>query len=280
MSKDSISVRHLNVDLSQGFERYWNGGDPYRTHIFNALSMMFPLGEQAFIDSVRSFVPALEAQGRTELLEDVKLFIGQEATHRHQHKQFNDQVVKQGYDSWVERHLEVSIAFGQSHVSNLTNLAFTVAYEHFTAVLGDGLLRNPKWTQGMPPALRQLWQWHAAEEAEHKAVAFDVYRAVGGGGLRRGLVFAVVFFEFFILAHIQCFKMLKQDRKLRSWRTWWSACTLWWGRQGVGWHLFPRLAHFLKPGFHPWQDNNLDLLAQWRANSADQYRVMGAESAP
>ena len=30
------------------------------------------------------------------------------------------------------------------------------------------------------PAVRDLFLWHALEESEHKAVAFDVYRAVGG----------------------------------------------------------------------------------------------------
>ena len=29
-----------------------------------------------------------------------------------------------------------------------------------------------------------MWRWHALEETEHKAVAFDVYRAVEGNDLR------------------------------------------------------------------------------------------------
>lgn len=277
MSQESMSVRHLKLDLSRGFARYWNGGDAYRTHIFNALSMMFPLGEQAFIDSVKAFVPRLQSEGRDELLEDVRLFIGQEATHRHQHQQFNDELERQGYDNWVARRLEASIATGDRILSPVGHLSFTVAYEHFTAVLGDGLLRHPQWSENMPAELRQLWQWHAAEEAEHKAVAFDVYRAVGGGELRRILVFMFVFIEFFVLSFIQCCKLLKQDGKLFSLRTWWSACTLWWGKAGVGWHLFPRLLAFLKPGFHPWQDDNRDLLSSWRASTAGQYRVVGAD---
>ena len=43
-------------------------------------------------------------------------------------------------------------------------------------------------------AVRDLFVWHALEESEHKAVAFDVYRAVGGGERLR--VWTMNFFRF------------------------------------------------------------------------------------
>lgn len=276
MSKESMSVRHLEVDLSQGFPRYWNGGDAYRTHLFNALSMLFPHGEQGFIDAVKGCLDRLPAQGCDELRQDVKLFIGQEATHRQQHKRFNDELARQGYRSVVDRYLEKSIAWGFQNLSPLTNLAGTAAYEHFTAVLGDGLLRRKSWTRDMTEPMRQLWQWHAAEEAEHKAVAMDVYRAAGGHERGRAIAFIVTLFEFIVLVNIQCGSMLWHDGKLFSPRTWWSALTLWWGREGIVWHVLPRLFKFLKPGFHPWQDDNRQLLTEWRAASSGQYRVITA----
>lgn len=274
MSKESISVRHLDVDLTQGFPRYWNGGDAYRTHLFNALSMLFPQGEQGFIDAVKSCVPMIPGQGFDELRQDVKLFIGQEATHRHQHAQMNDELARQGYRSRVERYLKASIEWGLKTLPPRTNLAATVAYEHFTAVLGDGLLRREAWTRDMTPAMRQLWLWHAAEETEHKAVAFDVYQAVGGGWGARAFAFFYAFIEFNLLVTIQVCSMLWRDGKLFSPRTWWSAFTLWWGRDGIVYHLVPRLFTFLKPGFHPWQDDNRELLLRWRASSGSQYRVV------
>ena len=49
-------------------------------------------------------------------------------------------------------------------------------------------------------AVRDLFVWHALEESEHKAVAFDVYKAVGGGERLR--VWTMNFFRFgFVVRH-------------------------------------------------------------------------------
>lgn len=269
-----IHVRQLQIDLTQGFARHWNGGDAYRTHLFNALSLLFPRGEQAFIDSVRGVLPVLQQAGREDLLAEARLFIGQEATHRHLHQQFNDELARQGYKSRVENYLKTNIEWSQAHLQPLTLLAFTVAYEHFTAVLGDGLLRHPGWTRDMHPAMRELWLWHAAEETEHKAVAFDAYLAAGGKRRMLALAFVVVFLEFFLMTAIQTASMLLQDRRLFAPATWWSAAKLWFGRDGVAWHLMRHLPSFLRPRFHPWQQDNRDLLERWRAAHAMQYRVV------
>jgi uncharacterized protein len=48
-----LVVRRLLVDLQTPLPRHWCGGDAFRTALFNALSMSFPVGEQFFIDSIR-----------------------------------------------------------------------------------------------------------------------------------------------------------------------------------------------------------------------------------
>jgi len=59
-------------------------------------------------------------------------------------------------------------------------LGFTVAAEHFTAVWAENILKRPAVQAMMYDAeIRNLLNWHALEELEHKSVAFDVYRAVG-----------------------------------------------------------------------------------------------------
>src|SRR5690349_20953663 len=90
----TLTVRKLDVDLAQGFGRRWNGGDAYRTQLFNALSMSFPLGEQMFIDAVRAVLQ--ECLKDAALRAEVKDFIGQEATHRYIHVQYNRELERQG----------------------------------------------------------------------------------------------------------------------------------------------------------------------------------------
>ena len=54
-----LVVRRLLIDLSQPFDRRWNGGDAFRSAFFNALSMSFVVGEQYFIDSLKQALPLM-----------------------------------------------------------------------------------------------------------------------------------------------------------------------------------------------------------------------------
>jgi predicted metal-dependent hydrolase len=276
--KPSMSVRHLDVDMSQGFDIYWNNGDAYRSQLLNGLSFMFPVGEQFFIDSVRYYAKAVAAQGNTALSQEIKQFIAQEATHRHLHGQYNDYLVSKGYEPWVENTLKRLMRLTEG-MSPLTKLAATAAYEHYTAILGDGLLRHPSWSEGMAPAMREVWLWHAAEESEHKAVALDTYRAVGGGYWRRVALFQFVSIEFLIYSTVQCTKMLLKDGQLFKRKTWGSALRFWFGREGVLWHTIPHWAAYFKPGFHPWQHDNRELLERWRHDYANAYRSIPKQTA-
>ncbi|MGC4061212.1 MAG: metal-dependent hydrolase [Aquabacterium sp.] len=273
---DSLTVRHLDVDLSNGFPVYWNNNDAYRSQLLNALSFLFPVGEQYFIDSVRHFAKQIEAQGDTRLSQEIRLFIGQEATHRHLHQQYNDVLVSKGYKPWAAQAMARAIHRAR-HMSAKVKLAATVGYEHYTAILGDGLLRHPSWSEGMFPTMRALWMWHAAEESEHKAVAMDTFNAVGGSYRLRIGVFAFITFEFMFYAVVQSTMMLWQDRQLLRPRTWASALSWWWGREGLIWHTLPHWLAYLKPGFHPWQHDNRDLLARWRRDFANGYKPLNTQ---
>ena len=113
----------------------------------------------------------------------------------------------------------------------------------------------------MHPDMRPLWRWHAMEEMEHKAVAFDVYQTTGGGELLRACtmlqVMVFMFAEFFG-RHLY---LLYKDGVLGD-AAGWKRGTRWlWGRGGLLRMLYRDLFAYLRPGFHPWQRDDRQLLA-------------------
>lgn len=269
----TLTVRKPNLDLSRGFGRHWLGGDVYRTAFMNALSMSFPLGEQMFIDSVRAAPPEIIAD--PALRAEVKDFVGQEASHRFVHQQYNDELARQGYPYTLEERTRRRV-LRIARLPLLDRLAITCALEHYTAILADFVLRHPHWLDGAEPPMRLLWTWHAAEETEHKAVAFDVYRAAGGGWRRRVLWYLHVSLVFWWETSLQTAHNLRRDRALLRASTWGSLLRAWCGRRGLLWHLARPALAYLGPRFHPWQHDNRALLQMWLEHNDGAYRPIGS----
>ena len=276
----TLTVRKLEVDLSQGFARHWHGGDAFRSQFNNALSMSFPVGEQSFIDSVREGVKRLpKTPEHAHLHQQVALFIGQEATHRHVHALYNAQLDKQGlvnhWQHWATRRVNYAKTRG---VGPKHMLAVTAAYEHCTAVFADGTLRYGSWFDTAEPRMRTLWRWHAAEETEHRCVAFDLYTALGGNYRWRVGWYVYALTLFAVEAIAQTTVNLWHDGSLFKPSTWWNATTFFWGRNGMVWRCTVPMLRYLKRDFHPEQEvhkvTSDTLAAQWLQTNADAYRVV------
>jgi len=268
-----LPVRRLRVDLSRGFDRLWNGGDAFRTHYLNALSMSFPVGEQFFIDSVRTGAGMLPPARRAAWDGELRGFVGQEATHRFVHAQFNGELERQGlvnrWQHWARRRIEAS-----RDMHPVNHVAVTAAYEHFTAVLATGLLTHPQWLAGAPAELALLWRWHAVEESEHKNVAFDLYREMGGSERRRILWFLHVGLLFLVESTLQTW--LNLGRAGLAWRprTWWQAARFLAGPGGLAWATAAPLLRYLRPGFHPSQLADAREMAHWLEAQREAYAIV------
>jgi hypothetical protein len=264
----AITTRRLNIDLSKGFALHWLGGDAFRTQFFNALSMLFPIGEQCFIDSVRAALPQLSD---ATMREQAHAFIGQEATHRHLHGLYNRDLKRQGLCFVLERMVAWRIRNLEA-CSAKDRMAVTAAYEHFTAVLSDCMLRNPPWFADAQEPLKTLWCWHAVEEIEHKSVAFDVYHAIGGGYWRRVIWFAYIALLFASDIAIQAAHNLYRDGQLFRLSTWSSAMKFLFGRQGLASLSGRAMLAYFKRDFHPWQHDNRALTESWLQERSAVYR--------
>lgn len=253
--------------------RHWCAGDPFRTALFNALSMSFPVGEQFFIDSVRNAFKALPTEAQGPFRDQVQGFVGQEATHRRLHSLYNAHLERLGLmNEWAPRALERMKLLEGTDVRHA--LAVTAANEHFTAILADWMLHNADLLGEEDQRLKTLWLWHSAEESEHKSIAFDLYKALGGDHRWRTIWFRRVTLVFLTDAARQTVNNLRRDGTLWQWRTWKSATSYLLGRRGLLRQLFGPWRDYFRRDFHPEQQDS-SASNQWLAANAHQYVPVG-----
>ncbi|HEX2848961.1 MAG TPA: metal-dependent hydrolase [Acidimicrobiales bacterium] len=239
-------------------------GDIVMSHVLAVLSSVFPDGEDYFVRAVqrvqaRITHPALRA--------DVDGFVGQESMHGREHRVLNDRLAELGYPSraigsyvrWLFRNRE-RIRNERLH------LGFTAALEHYTATLAETLLELPEARAEVGhPAVQSLLMWHALEESEHKAVAFDVYRAVGGTERMRIATMWITHALFLVETGLWTLISLAMDDDARRHPAI-VARSLWRLRRSpfTSKRAVRQLLEYTRPGFHPNQRDTTELIAEWR----------------
>lgn len=263
----TLPVRNLRLAPDQKAIHHWFGGDPVGTAVMNALSLTFPDGEKLFIDAVRHFRGA--AQG--ELVEQIRDFIRQEAVHAREHEALNRLIDRQRYPGADRVAALTRARTNQAREHGpMTMLLVTIALEHFTAIMANQLLQEDTLSGKVPADIARLWRWHAVEETEHKAVAFDVYQAVTRNWSRwrqyrvRCLTMLLVSVSF--TRHITEYACMLLEADGYSQRQALQAVRKHlWSHPGLfrrGWRSW--LAWF-KPGFHPWSLPSAPAFPAWKA---------------
>ena len=255
MARGSIQVRHPEFGISEKTPRYWYEGDPGRTYILNALSSTFPAGEAFFVRSVQHFRERVRDPG---LLEQIRAFCGQEGVHAQQHDLHVRLLVGQGYTAIprINQIADREMRFWNRRAPRFA-LAVTAALEHLTAILARRALREPEiWARAMHPDVAPLWQWHAMEESEHKAVAFDVLQQVSGSYRLR--VGALLFATFGLLTDtfVRWLYFNAVDRRLLDPRLWIGTFRFLWGHEGMYRALVPGYLEWYRRDFHPGQHDD------------------------
>jgi uncharacterized protein len=258
-----IVPRHMGFVFPADTPKYWFDGDPWATHLLNALSITFPQGEANFVNSVRRVKDRVTDP---ELQSDIRAFITQEMHHSKEHEAFNEWLRSLGLpvDAIIAQ-VEVFIARRGDNVPKQVDLAITAALEHFTAIMADSFMSVPEMYDSMHENARWLWLWHAIEETEHKAVAFDVYQATDGTHRMRATVMAMVTQHFLLNTTRFHLQMLRADGQLTNVRS--MAKYLWkfWGPRGHFTRLIPTYLDYYRKDFHPWQHDNRDVVARHKA---------------
>jgi uncharacterized protein len=264
----TIKPREIAFGRETTYGRWWIGGDPAATTFHNALSVTFPLGERFFMDSVRHY----RSRTSEPLNSQIGAFLTQEAMHSREHVFFNKQVTANGYDiTRMEKRLEWRINLSRKAPPAM-QLAATAALEHFTAILAHTALSNPHLIAGADPEAARMWRWHAMEEIEHKAVAYDTYLSAVGGGpvgrwLLRSFVMLLATLLFTITITRNTFDFFAQD-KLNNLRTWGRLLYYLWGPRGFLSSSVGAYFSYYRPGFHPWEVDDRPLIADLQAQYA------------
>jgi predicted metal-dependent hydrolase len=257
------------VDFDEWFDdvpkHFAVGGDIVMSHILAVLSSVFPDGEDYF---VRSVARVQDRIVDPNLRRDVDGFIGQEQMHGREHRALNDRLQALGYPTGaIGAYVRWLFVNRERIHSERLHLAFTAALEHYTATLAETLLGDPDARSEIGnKAVRSLLLWHALEEAEHKAVAFDAYRSVGGTERMRIVTMWLTHLTFVLETSIWTVISLAMDPAARRHplRVLAGAARL---RRSPFTKPGPvrQLLSYTKRGFHPNDRDTTDLIAQWRA---------------
>ncbi|WP_373489414.1 metal-dependent hydrolase [Blastomonas sp.] len=276
-----LIVRDRRFGRAATQDRWWMGGDPIGTAFYNALSVTFPKGEAFFVESVKAF-----REGTPERLQnEIRAFVKQEVNHSREHVAFNRRVVDAGYDvTNLEVKVDEALALTKGR-PQIANLASTMALEHFTAIIAQQLLANPRHLDSADAESRQLWRWHAMEEIEHKGVAYDTWLHATRDWSRwqrwkvKSLVMLVVTKNFVENRAKGMLELLAQDG-LSGPKIW--AKLVWYalGRPGMLRKIIlPWISYFM-PGFHPWKHDDRYLIQLAESDYQDAVMDKTASTKP
>jgi predicted metal-dependent hydrolase len=242
----------------------WLDRSPEKTLFLNALSILFPPGERFFIAAV---LANRDKVSDPRLKRDVKAFCQQEAYHTREHVAYNKALNAFVDATKLERELTEYLEWVKKTLPEGGALLVTCALEHFTAIMAHALLEDPDYLKGALPDYERMWTWHALEECEHKAVAFDVFRATVRGPFReyrRILVMWLTTITFLQYIGKHCVALMRAQGLAKKPASW--AKLLWYvfGSPGVLRRIIPPYLRYYNPGFHPNDIDDREALARTR----------------
>ncbi|TKR33255.1 metal-dependent hydrolase [Luteimonas gilva] len=255
-----LQPRRFLPEFACDTPRHWCGGDPALTHILNAYTLLVPGNEGYFIRGMKRALPLLADPCRRRLATE---FMQQEGMHGAAHYRYWRVLENQGYrisgfrsrtDAFLYKTLEPMTPFK-------LRLSMIACVEHINAYIGHEFLAQ-RILEPAHPELRALFEWHFAEEIEHKHVTYDLLAAIAPGYALRLLGATMVLPMFYGLIGLGAICLLWQDRHLFKPGTWWALGRHLFWRDRMVWRTLKHCLAYLRPGFHPWQLDDAGLAAE------------------
>ncbi len=183
---DEIIIRPFAFEFPDDLDPVWVPDNPFRSHLFNGLSLTMPYLEPYLIKSIQEAMAHIE---EPELLQDMRGFNGQEGRHYQCHRRLNDLLKANGYPELAGVEKRLSESYDRlSKMSLRTRLAYNAGFETMTNGFTHWMInKRTSLFRGASPHVASFWLMHMVEETEHKTVAFDVYMAYSGKYLPRAI---------------------------------------------------------------------------------------------
>jgi predicted metal-dependent hydrolase len=251
----AIPVRTPRFDFESEIPMLWFRGNSFLTFFFNGLNLTFPEGERVFVRAVHEHKHLVSDP---VLLAQIKGFSGQEGAHARAHEQLFDSLRAQGFDlaPFFDRYLRY-VRFVNKSAPAASRLSATAALEHYTSTLAL-LMFELDLLREAHPEMRRLLLWHATEELEHRAVAFDVLRATRPGYALRvyGFVVGSLSLLYWLAIGMRLFVKQGQVPMRTLWRDFMRVEAL--AGHKLGRRIAKELLMYLKPSFHPNQVGSIE----------------------
>ena len=177
-----MQVRNPKLDFADALP-HWAPHIEF-AQITNAGSTSLPAVETYLMMVMNRAARTLQDAG---LKRDVALFTAQEGNHHRQHDVFNETLYGRypGLKPIIEQ-LKADYAVMLKEESLLANAAYCEGFESLGLIYAEFMFEGcDDLLEKADPRQVRLWQWHLAEEFEHRTVCYDVHKALGGGYVSR-----------------------------------------------------------------------------------------------
>lgn len=252
-----VTPRTVGFDFESEHEPFWYDLSVFKTLVLDAYTIVFAEIERFTSNRVRAAIPRIED---AQLARRARSLIAQEATHAAQHESSIRILIAQGFEvAPLQRLVSALLAGGlepllarvvEPRLGPSFGLAVVAGVEHWMAVLAEVSLEGDP-TQHQDSEMKRLFSWHAAEELEHRAVAFDLFRSFSRSEVMRVAGFLVASLVVLSCSSLGAIVLLAQVRHLTPRGLLEDAVSYLLTRERILIRGTGRFLDYLRSGFHP-----------------------------
>lgn len=253
-----LIIRKIPFEFPEDLDPIWHPHHEW-SQMVNGASVTMPYLEPFLVATLREAVPLID---NPHIKEETAGFCAQETTHFKTHRRYNELLKVSGYPVLAEIEADIRESFIKLGKRSLSyRLAYACGFETMTLGMTNWLVsQRRKLFGGSDTRVASFILWHFVEEAEHKRVALDVYRAVDGNYWTRLAGIFIGSFDVFWWSRKAAVAMLKTDGRWTDLR---SRVRVWKRTVEFFLAILPTLLRSAIPGHDPEDEKDPVWVRDW-----------------